>query len=264
MSSRHSAAAGARWLPARRATRVDEPRVAELAGREVHAHVQLGCVGDARRASSASWRHASSSTQPPISTMRPVSSAMGMNFAGGTVPSVGCAQRTSASTPERWPVGQRRRSAGSAPRARRVRSAPRRSCSSSSRSAARPASTASNTAMPSRPASLAWYIAVSASRIIVSKSTSGRCRRRRRPRGWPTSRSRRPRTEKGISKQRRIRSADSIAWSTSTTSARTITNSSPPVRATRSSVAHRRLEALRRRRPAARHRASGRPCRSRA
>ena len=48
---------------------------------------------------SAVWRHASTSTQRPISTMRPVSSASGMNSAGWRKPRFGCRQRASASTP---------------------------------------------------------------------------------------------------------------------------------------------------------------------
>ena len=39
------------------------------------------------------------STQLPIGTIRPVSSATGMNLAGATVPRSGCRQRSSASTP---------------------------------------------------------------------------------------------------------------------------------------------------------------------
>ena len=47
----------------------------------------------------ATWRSASSSTQLPSATIRPVSSATGMNCAGWTtVPSARC-QRASASTP---------------------------------------------------------------------------------------------------------------------------------------------------------------------
>ncbi len=42
---------------------------------------------------------ACSSTHWPMRRMSPVSSAMGMNRAGGTAPSVGCRQRTSASKP---------------------------------------------------------------------------------------------------------------------------------------------------------------------
>ncbi len=40
------------------------------------------------------------STQLPISTMRPISSAIGMNSAGETMPRSGCGQRNSASQVE--------------------------------------------------------------------------------------------------------------------------------------------------------------------
>ncbi|MNT46551.1 hypothetical protein D3C72_1832040 [compost metagenome] len=50
------------------------------------------------------WRHASSSTHLPSWLMKPLSSASGMKRAGGTRPSSGWFQRTSASTPTRRPV----------------------------------------------------------------------------------------------------------------------------------------------------------------
>jgi hypothetical protein len=43
--------------------------------------------------------HASRTTQAPIGTIRPESSATGINCAGGTDPRVGCVQRSSASAP---------------------------------------------------------------------------------------------------------------------------------------------------------------------
>ena len=46
-----------------------------------------------------SWRTASETTQSPISTMRPVSSATGMKSSGWIMPMLGCAQRSNASTP---------------------------------------------------------------------------------------------------------------------------------------------------------------------
>ena len=45
------------------------------------------------------WAHAVSSTHSPIGMIRPVSSARGMNWAGETMPSSGCCQRTRASKP---------------------------------------------------------------------------------------------------------------------------------------------------------------------
>ena len=53
----------------------------------------------ASRRQRAAWRQAVSSTQRPSGTIRPVSSAIGMNDSGATRPRVGCCQRTSASKP---------------------------------------------------------------------------------------------------------------------------------------------------------------------
>ena len=61
------------------------------------------------------------STQRPSGTIRPVSSASGMNASGRTRPRCGCIQRTSASTPDDAAGRQSRRSAGSAGRTRRRR-----------------------------------------------------------------------------------------------------------------------------------------------
>ena len=52
-----------------------------------------------RSGSVESALQASSSTQCPSGTTRPVSSASGMNSLGGTSPRSRCSQRTSASTP---------------------------------------------------------------------------------------------------------------------------------------------------------------------
>jgi hypothetical protein len=49
-------------------------------------------------------RQASFRTQSPITTISPVSSATGMNRAGGTIPSCGCRQRIKASAPMVCPV----------------------------------------------------------------------------------------------------------------------------------------------------------------
>ncbi len=46
----------------------------------------------------AAAAHASRTTHAPIGTIRPLCSAIGMNFAGETMPCTGCAQRSSAST----------------------------------------------------------------------------------------------------------------------------------------------------------------------
>ncbi len=50
------------------------------------------------------WRQASYNTHLPNWLMKPVSSASGMKRTGGTKPSSGWFQRTSASTPTRRPV----------------------------------------------------------------------------------------------------------------------------------------------------------------
>ena len=54
----------------------------------------------------AVWRHACSSTCSPSSAIRPLSSAIGMNSSGETMPRSGCAQRTSASVETGRPGGQ--------------------------------------------------------------------------------------------------------------------------------------------------------------
>ena len=51
------------------------------------------------RCHSATTRHDSRSTQVPIGTISPLSSATGMNSSGGTIRSPGGRQRSSASTP---------------------------------------------------------------------------------------------------------------------------------------------------------------------
>ena len=45
------------------------------------------------------WRQASRSTQRPIGTIRPISSASGMKVSGPSIPRSGWCQRSSASTP---------------------------------------------------------------------------------------------------------------------------------------------------------------------
>ena len=62
----------------------------ELARRQVDRHEQRRRVATARLACHAgAWRQAVSSTQRPIGTISPVSSASGMNASGGTRPRVG-------------------------------------------------------------------------------------------------------------------------------------------------------------------------------
>jgi hypothetical protein len=57
-----------------------------------------------RRCHAMFCAHASFSTQRPIGTISPVSSASGMNCIGDTMPKSGCIQRSSASTPVICPV----------------------------------------------------------------------------------------------------------------------------------------------------------------
>jgi hypothetical protein len=57
-----------------------------------------------RRCQTMFCAQASLSTQRPIGTIKPVSSASGMNCPGDTVPSSGWIQRSSASTPVIWPL----------------------------------------------------------------------------------------------------------------------------------------------------------------
>ena len=56
---------------------------------------------------STAWRQPSRSTQRPIGTIRPISSANGMNWSGGTRPRSGWRQRSSASTPDDRPSARR-------------------------------------------------------------------------------------------------------------------------------------------------------------
>ena len=62
-----------------------------------------GSVGQASCQARA-CRHASSSTHWPIGTIRPVSSAIGMNWIGEITPRSGWSQRSSASTSRIRPV----------------------------------------------------------------------------------------------------------------------------------------------------------------
>jgi hypothetical protein len=74
---------------------VDEVRLLELQRRDVDGDRH----GVPRSCHSAAWRTACDSTQSPMATMKPVSSATGMNCAGETSPSSGSRQRISASAP---------------------------------------------------------------------------------------------------------------------------------------------------------------------
>ena len=116
------------------------------------------------------WRQPSRSTQRPIGTIRPVSSASGMNCVGGTRPRSGWCQRSSASTPETAAVGEAHDAAGSAARAGRWRSrAAGRRAARAAR--ARPRASRARTA-GSRPCRRAW-------RCTSRRRRCGSARRRR-------------------------------------------------------------------------------------
>ena len=171
VSSRHRARGEAGCSLQRAEDPFDEPRIAELARREVHADVQLRCF---RHLVTPDRELPARLVEHPPSELGDEAHVLGdgdeLRRRDPSEQRVRPAhQRFDA---ERLPVGQgddrlevhfELAALG----------APRRLCSSSSRSAARARIDWSNTAMPSRPASFAWYIAVSASRIIVSKSTAG-------------------------------------------------------------------------------------------
>ncbi len=65
--------------------------------------MRIGC--GPMSAQTRAWAQAVRSTHSPIGTMRPVSSASGMNSVGEMMPRSGWRQRTSASTPTIWPLG---------------------------------------------------------------------------------------------------------------------------------------------------------------
>ena len=222
---------------------VEQVRRAQLARREVDRH------GDGtlrrRRVQPARCAHASRRTQRPSSTIRPVSSASGMNSAGARCRASGWRQRSSASTPTIVPVAQvddrlvgeraarRRRSARAelAPRARARSIAA--ACMPGSKIAQRP--------LPLRP----WprYIATSASR----SSSSARRRRRGAKRDADAgrardARARRRRTAREHGGDQRARPTATAARPSPRSSSRTA-NSSPPSRATVSPAAQRPLEA---------------------
>ena len=69
-----------------RSTTYGEALVGQLAGGDVDRDGQLAAE---LAAHAAAWRHASSSTQAPIGTIRPVCSAIGMNSGGTTRPRSG-------------------------------------------------------------------------------------------------------------------------------------------------------------------------------
>ncbi len=63
----------------------------------------MRATGSPSSTHSLAWRQAVRSTHSPIGRIRPVSSATGMNSAGGTTPNSSLVQRSSASMPETPP-----------------------------------------------------------------------------------------------------------------------------------------------------------------
>ena len=113
-------------------------------------------------------------TQSPISVISPLASAHSMKKDAGTSPRVGRSQRNRASRPATNGPSSSRDTIGWNMRQNSSRSsARRRSCSSANRSAMRSRIELSNMVTMSRPAPLAWYMAVSASRSMVSASVVG-------------------------------------------------------------------------------------------
>ena len=146
-------------------------RLHQVAAAELHRR-QVDRDLDVVAASSPPRVQASRSTHSPSGTISPISSAIGMNSAGGTMPRFGMApaqQRLEAADP----VGRRcRPAAGSAARTRRWRSAWRRS---SSMCAARLQPARSISGSKKRwtppPSDLARYSAMSALRSSSSRSS---------------------------------------------------------------------------------------------
>ena len=66
--------------------------------------IETGIFGSPRLYQSFICVHALRSTHSPMASMRPVSSAIGMNCPGDTRPYSGCCQRSNASTPANRPV----------------------------------------------------------------------------------------------------------------------------------------------------------------
>ena len=81
---------------------VDQLGLPQLSWGQVEADLQ----GEALGPPLASWRQISSTTQSPIASIRPISSAKGMNSPGETSPPFGSGHRISASTPTIFPVVQ--------------------------------------------------------------------------------------------------------------------------------------------------------------
>ena len=138
-------------------------------------------------------------------------------------------------------VGEVARSVGRAARARRARwpAGARLEIEAAPRPAA--ASSWLNSSMRARPRSLARYMAASASRSSCSADDPapppGRCPR------WRSRRAHGPTARSARAARPTMRSANSTASLASAMSSRTITNSSPPKRATVSDAADRAGEA---------------------
>ena len=203
------------------ATIVDQVVGGELAGGHVDAHDER--LVARRAASSCASRHASRSTQVPIGTIRPVSSASAMKRSGPTRPR---RDAPSARAPRRRRCAGLDRHLGLEETRNSSRSIARRSALSVCRRvSARWRVTSSNSISAPPPASLARYIAASASRIRLPMSWSGR--RQRDAEAGRTTPRRRARWN-GVLNARRMRSPTAIASCSSRMSSHRIANSSPP------------------------------------
>ena len=190
-------------------------------------------------------------THAPIGTMRPVSSAIGMKSAGGTMPAPGRFQRTSASTPTTRPVATAS-SGWKWTTSSSFAIAWRRSASIAWRATARSRTIWSNIDQRPPPACLARYIAASASRMRSAASACGSVAIAMPMlppmNAWPSW------NANGWASALSSRWATAIASSGPAMSSHTSTNSSPPKRAgiswRRTAPRRRSVTASRRRSPA--------------
>ena len=128
------------------------------------------CAGNRFTATRQAWpascqararRHACCSTQLPIDTIKPHSSATAMKRSGGNTPSCGWRQRNSASAPTICPLATSSTGWNSSTNSSRP-SAARKPCSRLARSTICAFISALKNWKLLRPLSLAWYMAISA------------------------------------------------------------------------------------------------------
>ena len=179
------------------------------------------------------WAQAVSSTHCPMERMSPVSSASGMNCSGETKPRSGCSQRSNTSAPMGWFWALTciwKKSLNCC-----WESALRRSASSAARASSAACMSGSKKRRVLRPEFLAWYIAVSAC-LNTSSMPISLSRNKLMPMLAELKCSN-PWRLKGQASEARTFSPISWActtacWLSSFSSSRTMTNSSPPIRAT--------------------------------